>query len=106
MNNKKLFLIVLTVLLLGGSYLYFRANTNTNNSDEKLIESDLTHTTATSNWKTYSNEEYGFEFKYPPELQFKQNKINHTKNMYGESNSVETRIELTRDSEEWVLQIL
>ena len=33
--------------------------------DQPIPSNDLSPITATSDWQTYSNEEYGFEFKYP-----------------------------------------
>ena len=61
------FLITLTLLMLlsGGFATWFFLNPA---PEENFEEVALTKRNETADWKTYRNEEYGFEFKYPKEL--------------------------------------
>ena len=73
----------------GDVYNYFTPIKNTNyeftvhDEDKSLLEQvlnsfKLTTTSQTSDWKTYTNSEYGFEFKYPGDMNLKENKLNNT----------------------------
>ena len=85
MKNKQsgfapiLGIIIVLVLLAGAGYLYSKKATPTPPS--ALPEGEGTLTTSplgggqegvatdeTANWKTYTNEKYGFEFKYPSDV--------------------------------------
>ncbi|MGB0757202.1 MAG: PsbP-related protein [Patescibacteria group bacterium] len=71
MNKKNIIVIIsiLGILLIGGSVWYVQKNNQPDNEDHttqapqegELIASDID----TSDWQTYRNEEYGFEFMYP-----------------------------------------
>ncbi|MBX4198589.1 hypothetical protein KW782_04670, partial [Candidatus Parcubacteria bacterium] len=63
-NYKKGFapvvlLIIIAVVAIGGGAYYY-----TQNGVDKT-NTQATSTIQTTNWKTYSNAQYGFEFKYP-----------------------------------------
>lgn len=81
--RKKLVIpsIIVALLVVGGIFWYLKQNTPVLNTatdtlDISALEKELgieikeieppTSDIDTSNWKTYRNEEYGFEFKYPP----------------------------------------
>ena len=49
--------------------------TNNETKEEIIVEEEIKDETA--NWKTYQNEEFGFELKYPSQI---INRIDHTKN--------------------------
>lgn len=53
---KKIFLIILAVVLVGGGYFMFNTLSCTETPQDNCI---------VSNWKVYSNSQYGFSFKYP-----------------------------------------
>ena len=77
MSNQKGFskvaIIIIVLILIGGAYFIFNKkdrsvsiqdvknqNSQSNNSSADQLAMD--------NWKTYKNNKYGFEFKYPPSL--------------------------------------
>src|SRR3989338_3201787 len=89
MSKLKLTILTLLILALGivaFSYLTLRQaqgdkNQNTNvipvktgiqNGEQNTNTSTSTEEIDTSNWKTYRNEEYGFEFRYPGEVEGKK----------------------------------
>lgn len=62
MKNQKgitpVIIALIVAVILGGGYLVIKAQ----NSKKTVV------TDETVNWKTYTNTEYGFEFKYPPSV--------------------------------------
>lgn len=70
-------IIVLVVVVIGG-YFVFNSNKripdktpniseeSTETTSPPVTESNQPNTDITADWQTYHNEEYGFEFKYPP----------------------------------------
>jgi len=60
--------ILVIVVVVGTFYLWqaWKANQNVNNQISDFFSSNQTDPTA--NWKTYTNSQYGFEFKYPSDL--------------------------------------
>lgn len=75
MNKKVLILSILMILLVAllGGWLLFRGQGDVQNVPKQPIVSEnlaqtgdtqASDTVDTSSWKTYRNEEYGFEFKY------------------------------------------
>ncbi|MEK7621904.1 MAG: PsbP-related protein [Patescibacteria group bacterium] len=54
-------IIVILIIIAGGSYMWSQKGP-TDGSPTAV-------TTDSANWKTYRNEEYGFEFKYPADFE-------------------------------------
>lgn len=69
MNNKRLIIAVtIAVVMLAGAYLIFRNKPTSENKVSQQNQPEIEKnegTVDTSSWKTYRNEEYRFEVKYP-----------------------------------------
>ncbi len=63
-------LVIIVAVLAGGAYLYTKNKTvvPASNLEAKPPSAATSTAVDTSDWKTYRNNEYGFEFKYPPNL--------------------------------------
>jgi hypothetical protein len=70
--------LIAALFIVGAVVIYFLLNVKENgiaqkiekteqSDDPKRMITELERPTDTSSWKTYRNEEYGFEFKYPVE---------------------------------------
>ena len=68
-TNKSIIIIVIALVLIASGHYYWKK--------QKI---QLTSLDKTASWKTYINEDYGFEFKYPENLevniQFDQKNVN------------------------------
>jgi len=62
--------------------------TNTSNTNEIAVNNSNLNEIDTSDWQTYTNEEYGFNFKYPSNLEVAKNVSNSE---YQISTSVRTK---------------
>jgi len=64
---RPVLLVIGVLVIVGGVYAFLIYNQRSTTNDQNLT---TTSTSATSNiptdWKTYHNERYGFQFKYPP----------------------------------------
>src|SRR5665811_1010016 len=63
-----LLLVIAALLLTGGAYVYMQkqsANKSTENPVDQATSTTQSSNSQTADWKTYQNEKYGFEVKYP-----------------------------------------
>ena len=76
MSNQKGFskvaIIIIVLILIGGVYFIFNKkdkNIPAQNTEDQSSQSSqsIGGDLSTKDWKTYRNEEYGLEMKYPPE---------------------------------------
>lgn len=71
MQKKLLISAVVALVLIGGVVFVWQKKTSQEvfqiepKEEVKIIENTETNDTDTSNWKTYQNDEFGFEVKYP-----------------------------------------
>ena len=63
------------VVLLGGIFLVWskRIESEPLQPAEEVAETPTTESLDTSDWKTYRNEEYGFEIRYPDDWEMREN---------------------------------
>jgi hypothetical protein len=70
-NSQKGFIapVLITIIALlvigGGSYIYFNKGNVNQDNPNKAISTTSTSTDVTTDWKTYTNSQYGFTFKHP-----------------------------------------
>ena len=74
-DHKKLIILIAIILILigiAGAAAYFMMNPKTavaptpSPTPEAMMENELEQEDPNANWQTYTNNEYGFSFKYPP----------------------------------------
>ena len=94
MSNQKGFskvaIIIIVLILIGGVYFVFSKkdeNVIVQNAKNKNSQSNNSSTGQVSidNWKTYQNDQYGFELKYPEnifKLDKNTNTLSHTLNNF------------------------
>jgi len=63
--NTTLVVIVIAIIAIGGYFILLKKST----TPAGIQPQQPTQQSDTSNWKTYRNEKYGFEIKYPPNLE-------------------------------------
>jgi hypothetical protein len=74
--------LIATLLIGGGAYVYVQNN----QTNQPAVVTPTTQATSTAqssdsqtaNWKMYRNEQYGFEFKNSPDLQFIESKARYS----------------------------
>lgn len=77
-NMKKGFIVPLVIVIIallaigGGAYVYTK-NKSSKNSDS--ANTQATSTIQTADWKTYTNNEFGFQVKYPANLEVKETSL-------------------------------
>ncbi len=86
MNKKIQIIIAVIAILLIGGVIY--VNSTTKQKDQNLVTS-----TDMKDWKTYSNEKYGFEIKYPADLFTKMNETEQVLQLSGDKGSFTIRVE-------------
>jgi hypothetical protein len=73
------FIIAIVLVVLASACLIWQSQKTGDNLDKQSVINVPSN--LLSNWKTYTNEEYGFEFKYPDNLKFE---IDYTAAKFGE----------------------
>ena len=89
MSNKKGFskvaIIIIVLIVIGGAYFVFSKKDrgvsvqdaeNQNSQSSNLLTDQL----SIDNWKTYRNDQYGLEFKYPVDWKIQEYKIGNINN--------------------------
>ncbi|HLB32125.1 MAG: hypothetical protein A2128_01045 [Candidatus Liptonbacteria bacterium GWC1_60_9] len=68
-NKSRILVIVVGILALAiiGAGIFYAARFAGPLSQESVEQDEAATKDETANWKTYRNEEFGFEFRYPPE---------------------------------------
>ena len=96
MNKFSQKTLIFSILLLAGLILVVsgclkKPPVNTNQPVNQNQNTDTATTTGeidTSNWKSYRNEEYGFEFKYPGEVEGKKFSIYFNESIKSSKNVI------------------
>jgi len=120
-NNTKYFLIIIIlILVIGGGIIYWQGkiineigefSTINKPQEENVLPTDTSKTDTsqaeneTADWKTYKNEKYGFEIKYPKNWQIESiSKESAVFSPLGEDSSAESskRITIEIKSQGWV----
>ena len=70
----KIILVIAVIFIVAMGYLYLTGKIGQKKEVKEESVNSAVSSVETADWKTYKNEKYGFEFKYPKKLKLSQSK--------------------------------